>query len=165
MKKAWILALPVMLVALALCTPARSRDFRSHYKISSANTLNESACARREVPPDSADAVKRGKTVYKAYCLSCHQFDGGGVENLNPPLIKTPFVLGNKERFIQIILKGFDKRVEIDGEQYSNNMPSLNFLTNQQIADVMTYVRNDFGNKATLVRPAEVQAVRAHLAQ
>lgn len=112
---------------------------------------------------DSAQAFTRGKGLYKTYCLSCHQFDGGGVENLNPPLIKTPFVLGDKNRMIGIVLKGFDKRVEIEGEDYSNNMPPLSYLTDQQIADVLTYVRNDFGNKASAVSAAEVHRARGGL--
>lgn len=160
MKKICIAGAPIIIIALALFSPARSSNIikikNTHAALSSGNTV---------MPTDSASAVLRGKTVYKTYCLSCHQFDAGGVENLNPPLIKTPFVLGNKAGLIQIILKGFDKRVEIDGEQYSNNMPPLNFLTNQQIADVLTYVRNDFGNKATAVRASEVQIVRGRLAK
>lgn len=110
---------------------------------------------------DSTASFNRGKAVYKAYCLSCHQFDAGGVENLNPPLIKTAYVLGNKARIINIVLKGFSKRVDIQGDSYANNMPPLNYLTNQQIADVLTYVRNDFGNKASSVKVAEVKAQRA----
>lgn len=110
---------------------------------------------------DSAASYNRGKLLYKTYCISCHQFDGGGVENMNPPLIQTPYVLGNKSRLISIVLKGFNKRVEIGGDSYSNNMPPLNYLTNQQIADVLTYVRNDFGNKASAVKIIEVKTVRS----
>lgn len=100
-----------------------------------------------------------GKTVYDTNCISCHLADGGGVSNLNAPLIKTSFVLGSKPALINIVLKGM-KDVEIDGETYSNVMPSHDFLTDKQIADVLTYVRNNFGNKASAVTATEVTAVR-----
>ena len=79
---------------------------------------------------------------------------------MNPPLIQTPYVLGSKVRLINIVLKGFDKRVDIEGDSYSNNMPPFNYLTDQQIADILTYVRNDFGNKAATVKVVEVKKLR-----
>src|SRR5262245_15616603 len=105
-------------------------------------------------------AMERGKKVYSLYCMSCHQVDGGGVPKLNPPLIKTARVAGNKTKLIQIILKGMDTHEEINGEVYTNNMAPLEYLTDQQIADVLTYVRRSFGNKASVVTAAEVKSVR-----
>lgn len=109
---------------------------------------------------DSTESFVRGKVLYKSHCMSCHQFDGGGVDNLNPPLIQTSYVLGSKAGLINIVLKGFKERVDIEGNNYSNNMPPLNYLTDQQIADVLTYVRNDFGNKAPLIRASDVKRLR-----
>lgn len=105
-------------------------------------------------------SMKRGKVVYASYCLTCHQADGGGVPNLNPPLIQTSYVMGDKERLINVVLNGFAEHVDIDGESYSNNMPPLNALKDQQVADVLTYIRNNFGNRASAVSSAEVQKVR-----
>lgn len=87
--------------------------------------------------------------------------DGGGVPNMNPPLVKTSYVLGDKKRIIKVVLNGFTQNVDIDGESYSNNMPPQNFLKDQEVADVLTYVRNSFGNKAVAVKVAEVKAVRS----
>jgi len=106
-------------------------------------------------------SISRGQAVYAKYCLTCHQVDGSGVANLNPPLIKTKWTLGSKTVLIQQILKGSSGKIEIDGDTFSNTMPPLKTLTDQQIADVLTYVRNNFGNKASAVTPAEVKAVRA----
>jgi mono/diheme cytochrome c family protein len=108
-----------------------------------------------------AAAIASGQKVYTDNCLSCHQADGGGIQNMNPPLIKTEYVLGDKIRLIKIVLNGFSENVEINGNTYSNNMPSHDFLNDQQIADVLTYVRNSFGNKAPYVAIAQVKAVRA----
>ena len=81
--------------------------------------------------------------------------------NLNPPLIKTPGVTGNKTTLINVILKGMDSHKEINGQVYTNTMAPLDYLTDQQIADVLTYIRKSFGNKASGVTPNEVKAVRA----
>ncbi len=110
--------------------------------------------------PDKT-TMERGKKVYNAYCITCHQADGGGVPQLNPPLEKTSYVLGSKTKLIQVVLKGMNTHDEIDGETYSNTMAPFNYLTDQQIADVLTYVRNSFGNKATIVTPGDVKYVRA----
>jgi mono/diheme cytochrome c family protein len=108
-------------------------------------------------------SVERGKKVYDTYCLPCHQVDGSGVPGMNPPLKKTKWVLGDKKQLITIILKGMDEQIEIDGEEYSNVMASHAFLKDQEIADVLTYVRNSFGNKASGVTAADVKAIRSQL--
>lgn len=105
--------------------------------------------------------AKAGEKVYKKYCISCHQVDGGGVPNLNPPLINTSYVLGAKEKLIHIVLHGLNENVEIEGQVFSNPMPALNILKDQEIADVLTYVRSSFGNKASTVTAAEVKVVRS----
>jgi mono/diheme cytochrome c family protein len=110
---------------------------------------------------DVQQSALRGKKIYEEYCLSCHQADGSGVPKLNPPLKKTTYVLGQPEPLIKIILKGLDEEIEINGEYYSNPMPSFGgVLSDQQVADVLTYVRNSFGNKASAITAAKVKAVR-----
>ena len=106
-------------------------------------------------------SIARGQIVYSKICLTCHQVDGSGVPNMNPPLIRTKWTLGSKTVLIQQVLKGSSGKVEIDGDTFSNTMPPLKTLTDQQIADVLTYVRNSFGNKASAVTVAEVKAIRA----
>jgi len=102
-----------------------------------------------------------GKKVYTKYCLTCHQADGGGVQNMNPTLIGTSYVLGDKGAIIRIALNGFNDNVEINGQTYSNKMPSFAMLKDKDIADVLTYVRGHFGNHADAVAPGEVAKVRA----
>jgi len=87
--------------------------------------------------------------------------DGGGVQNMNPPLIKTTYVLGDKSKIIKIVLNGFSEKVPIDGDIFNNVMPPQSTLTDQEIANVLTYVRNSFGNKASAVTVAEVKKGRA----
>jgi len=114
--------------------------------------------AQNNVPKTS---VERGKIIYTKYCLSCHQVDGSGVPRMNPPLIKTSWVLGDKKRLINVVLKGMNEKIEIDDEEYENIMAPHAFLKDEEIADVLTYIRKSFGNKASTVTAAEVKAVRA----
>jgi mono/diheme cytochrome c family protein len=111
--------------------------------------------------PVSKAVMERGKEVYLMNCLACHQTDGSGVPNLNPTLVKTQWVLGSKAVLVHQIIKGSQGKIEIDGETFNNAMPPLPHLTDQQIADVLTYVRNSFGNKASVVTPAEVKVIRS----
>jgi mono/diheme cytochrome c family protein len=67
-------------------------------------------------------------------------------------------VNGPKPRLISLLLNGSQGKVEIDGETWSNSMPAQSYLTDQQIADVLSFVRDSFGNKASVVTPAEVKA-------
>ncbi len=110
---------------------------------------------------DMAASIKRGKVVYEKNCLACHQVNGAGVPRMNPPLIKTKHLLGDKVKLINIVIKGFNEEVEINGEFYDNPMPAQVQLNDQQVADVLTYVRNSFGNKATAITLEEVKKVRA----
>ena len=102
-----------------------------------------------------------GKKVYDMYCQACHQADGNGVPRLNPPLAGTVYVTGSKTRLIDIVLKGLTDPLEINGEEYNNPMAAHSFLTDQQIADVLTFIRNSFGNKAGAISVAEVKKQRA----
>lgn len=101
-----------------------------------------------------------GEMVYNNNCLACHQADGRGVMGLNPPLTKTQWVLGDKKALISIVLKGMKQTIEVEDEFYSNPMPSHAHLTDKEIADVLTYIRSRFGNKASSITELEVKNIR-----
>jgi mono/diheme cytochrome c family protein len=122
-------------------------------------TGTKKAPAKKPVAGLSA-SIAAGQKVYLQYCISCHQADGGGVQHMNPPLIKTTYVLGDKSKIIKIVLNGFSEDVDINGDSYSNTMPSFDMLKDQEIADVLTYVRNSFTNKASAVKVSEVTPLR-----
>ena len=109
--------------------------------------------------------MERGLKVYESSCLGCHQADGVGVPSLNPPLTKTKWVLGDKKKLITITLSGMQEPIEVNGETYANPMPAQVHLSDQDIADVLTYIRNSFGNKASSVTAGDVAKVRAKLKQ
>jgi mono/diheme cytochrome c family protein len=111
-----------------------------------------------------AASAARGKTVYLQRCMVCHQADGGGVPKLNAPLDASSAVNGSDvSKLIKYIVKGFADRVEIDGELYSNAMPAAADLTDQQIADVLTFIRSNWSNKAGPVTSLQVKQTRSKL--
>ena len=101
-----------------------------------------------------------GKAVYDSYCIACHMHDGKGASGMNPPLIGTQYVLGDNGQLIDVILQGLNKPVEIQGETFQNAMPSHAFLSNKQIADVLTFVRQSWGNDAAAITEEEVAQAR-----
>ena len=111
-----------------------------------------------------AASLARGKTVYLQRCMVCHQADGGGVPKLNAPLDGSSAVNGTDvAKLIKYIVKGLNDRIEIDGEFYANAMPAAADLTDQQIADVLTFIRSSWSNKAAAVTVAQVKQTRSKL--
>ena len=147
------LLLVIALAGSALALPVQHRPTPSV----------KAKAAPAQTSPAMSATLARGQRVYKNVCITCHLGDGGGVPNMNPPLIKTEYVLGDKARLAHIVLAGLAEPIEIDGNDYKQHMPAQDYLSDQEIADVLTYVRNSFGNKASLVRAAEVKAVRDKL--
>jgi mono/diheme cytochrome c family protein len=126
-----------------------------------SQTKKPAAAAKPAVTTAGLQAsITRGKQVYLEQCLACHQADALGVQGMNPPLVKTKFVLGDKATLVKIVLNGMTGK-QVDGEDYHGVMAPHSDLTDEQIADVLTYVRNSFGNKAKPVTAAEVKAIRA----
>ncbi len=109
------------------------------------------------------NVLAQGKTIYNKFCLVCHQANGSGVDGLYPPLVNTDWVKGDKERLIKIILNGQEGPIEVNGETYNNVMPAQDFLKNDEVAAVLTYIRQNFENNASAITAQEVEEVRQSL--
>lgn len=111
-----------------------------------------------------AASIARGKIVYLQRCMVCHQADGGGVPKLNAPLDASTAVNGTDiSKLVKYIVKGLNDRIEIDGEYYANAMPAAADLKDQQIADVLTFIRSNWSNKAGPVSLTQVKQIRSKL--
>ena len=100
-----------------------------------------------------------GKKIYETRCFVCHQLDGGGVPNMNPPLDGATNVNGKDiARLVNIIRNGYDERIALDGMFYNNNMTANPDLKADAIADVLTYIRTGWSNKAGVVTTSQVKA-------
>jgi mono/diheme cytochrome c family protein len=104
-----------------------------------------------------------GQQLYQKYCLTCHQSDGGGVPRMTPPLFGTDYTTGDKKRLISIVLNGLNEPIEVQDEDYFSPMASFSYLSDKEIASILTYIRTHFGNKADPITEKEVTAVRKTL--
>lgn len=107
----------------------------------------------------------RGAEVYhrEGHCGTCHQEDGKGLPAAQfPPIAASEWATGNEERLIKLTLHGLMGPIEVNGKQYPGQvpMPAFKMLSDREIADVLTYVRNSFGNKAPAVKAPSVKKVR-----
>ena len=102
-----------------------------------------------------------GGQLYQTYCGACHQGDGKGDGTRFPPLGGTNWVTGNKQRLISVVLFGLQGEIEVDGKPYNGVMPANGFLSDDQVAQVLTYIRQNFGNLSQGVSVAEVADRRA----
>ncbi|MCB0645142.1 MAG: PQQ-dependent sugar dehydrogenase [Saprospiraceae bacterium] len=115
----------------------------------------EKPLAAAQIIPDSP-----GKRVYDANCRACHQANGDGAPGMIPPVAGTDWVTGDKTRLINVLLKGLSDPVEINGKTYQVAMPAQTHLGDQEIADVLTFIRSNFGNNADAVTIDEVKKLR-----
>ena len=137
----------------------------------SGESQNESASEENAEPEETEITVEVtqqmevGQTVYNQYCLACHQANGQGVPGAFPTLVQTEWVLGDNTRLITVVINGLQGEITVNGETYNSMMPQHGFLTDEQIAGVLTYVRNSFGNDASPISAEEVAEVRQSLAE
>ena len=116
--------------------------------------LHNSAGKHEEKPP--------GQIVFENLCLNCHQPDGNGLPGIYPPITNSDWVTGDADRLIEIIIRGAQGPITVDGKPFNNIMPPSG-LDDQRIADVLTYIRSHFGNDAPPVLPDQVKQQRARI--
>ncbi|MFI5133949.1 MAG: c-type cytochrome [Chitinophagales bacterium] len=111
--------------------------------------------------PQLKESIKSGKEVYDQNCQNCHMEDGQGTPEINPPLANSDYLKNPAKTLIEVILKGQSGEVVVNGKKYNTDMPAQEYLTDDQIADVLNYVRNSWENKIPeVITPAMVKALR-----
>jgi mono/diheme cytochrome c family protein len=105
--------------------------------------------------------VDPGKEIFMKYCLACHQTDGAGVTGMYPTLQKTDWVQGDKTRLIGLLLNGQKGVISVNGQTFKGEMPSHQYLSDEQAAQVLTYIRSNYGNSAPPITAEEVAQVRS----
>ena len=101
------------------------------------------------------ESIERGKSIYTAQCSSCHMMEGEGIAGVFPALAKSPN-LASKERLVKVILKGVRGPITVGDVTYNGEMTGFS-LSDQEVSDLINFVRNSFGNKAPAVLPKEIQ--------
>ncbi|MEN2402881.1 copper-containing nitrite reductase [Flavobacterium sp. MC2016-06] len=115
----------------------------------------------KEVTPNRtfAEKIKIGKQTFGTTCFACHQSEGQGIPNAFPPLAKSDYLNADTNRAIKTILHGLSGEITVNGKKFNNIMPSQN-LSDDEIANVMTYIYSSWGNNKTEVTPQMVKAQR-----
>jgi mono/diheme cytochrome c family protein len=110
-------------------------------------------------PFDVKASIARGEQIYLGYCISCHLDAGQGIEGVYPPLAKSDYLMADKKRSIQQVLYGVSGEIKVNGKTYNMEMTGFD-LNDEQVSDVLNYVRNSWGNKGPAVTSEEVKASR-----
>ena len=105
-------------------------------------------------------SMERGKDIYADFCVSCHLPNGKGVEKVYPPLANSDYLIKNREASIKGVKFGMQGEITVNGKKYNSVMPSLG-LSDDEIADVMNYITNSWGNKSSkIITEAEVSKIK-----
>lgn len=113
------------------------------------------------IQSDVQKSIARGKEVYGLYCQNCHMEDGTGIPEVNPPLAKADYMKRPAKDLISVILKGSTASLTVNGKKYVGAMPAQEYLSDEQIADVLNYAKNSWSNKIPgTITPTMVKAQR-----
>lgn len=107
---------------------------------------------------DLAASIKKGSNIYASNCIACHMENGEGMAGVFPPLKNSDY-LKDKKKVIQAMLNGLQGEITVNGKKYNSAMPASG-LNDTEIADVLTYVNNTWGNKGARITAQEVAALR-----
>jgi len=105
--------------------------------------------------------IAKGKGVFMQTCFVCHQINGEGIPGQIPPLAKSDYMMADKFRAVRNILFGQTGEVVVNGKKYNGTMIPLTYLSDEDVANVVTYVMNSFGNSGEAVKPEEVRRIRS----
>ncbi len=103
--------------------------------------------------------ITNGKLVYNKTCVACHQMNGAGIPGAFPPLAKSDYLNADVNRVVKQVLVGSTGPITVNGKKYVTPMPKQ-VLSDQQIADVLTYVYANWGNNKSVVTPEMVKSIR-----
>ncbi|GHA57008.1 nitrite reductase, copper-containing [Pontibacter akesuensis] len=126
-------------------------------------TIQEMPLAKAPTAPVAANKDQRlalGKAVFVQNCQACHQAEGQGIKGAFPPLAKSDYLNADVDRSIGVIAHGLEGQIKVNGELYNSTMPKLK-LTDEEIANVMTFILNNWGNKGGEVTTQQVAKAKA----
>ena len=116
--------------------------------------------AAAAVAAPDADSMKRGQAVYSRTCIACHQPTGMGLPPVFPPLAGSEWVSKDASIAVRNIVNGMTGPVTVKGVTYTSMMPAVTTLSEKEIADVVTFVSNSWGNTGPTVTEDEVKAIK-----
>jgi len=146
-------------LALGACAQEASND-------DAAAPMSDTAVHDAEVASGAVgDLMASGEAVYLANCAACHQPTGQGLPGAFPPLAQSDFLQGNRQDVMQAALFGLSGPITVNGVDYNGVMPSMGYLSDDELAAALTYVFASWGNAEAAVSVEEVAALRAQLGE
>jgi nitrite reductase (NO-forming) len=131
---------------------------RAQPNLAAVTVATQSAAAGKLTKQEQ---VKAGQQLFAGTCSVCHQGNGAGLPGVFPPLAKSDFLKGDASRIIGVVLNGLSGKVKVNGVDYNSVMPPMNQLNDDEVANILTYVMNSWGNPGQQVNAADVKKVRA----
>lgn len=124
-----------------------------------SNKKNNQEVTYSQEPSNIEASIKRGKVVYQGMCITCHLDSGKGVPKAFPPLAGSDFLKENQDKSITAVKKGMNGKIVVNGTTYNSVMSPLG-LSDEEVADVMNYINNSWGNDyGEFISPEEVTKV------
>lgn len=114
---------------------------------------------KERVAKTVAERIQFGKQIYDRSCFACHQPNGEGLSNVFPPLAKSDWLNNSPEKAIDAVVHGLSGEITVNGNKYNNVMPAQ-ILTDEEVANVLTYIYNNWGNNKREITPEQVKKVR-----
>ena len=110
---------------------------------------------------DLSKSIEQGKETYTTYCQNCHMANGQGMTGVFPPLEKSDYLRKPLKSVVEVITKGQTGEVTVNGIKFMGTMPPQDYLSDEQIADILNYVYKNWGNKSSgAITPAMVKKAR-----
>ena len=150
----WLGALGLSLAVTTACGAENS---------SSSSARQDTEVHAAEVAKAAAGDMSAGEKGYKTHCQSCHQADGSGLRGAFPPLAGNDNIMGNTEYVIENVLAGRQGELTVNGVTYNGVMPAMSYLSDQEVADIVTFVLNSWGNDGATITTDQVAAQREQL--
>jgi len=129
-------------------------------KATSARPVEVARAAQATGKLTKEQQIKAGESRFTGTCSVCHQSNGAGLPNVFPPLAKSDFLMADKTRSIGIVLNGLTGKITVNGATFNSVMPPMSQLNDDELANILTYVRNSWGNSGEAVTAAEVKQIR-----
>ena len=156
-------AFPLVLLSVMCCVVFFGSIYLAHYSAHFDPTIYNEHQKPRKGGPEvvTVTPAQLGKKVFTQICIACHQANGQGIPGVFPPLAGSEWANGSEERIIRIVLHGLNGKINVAGKDFENAMASLGgTLKDDQIANVLTYVRSEWGNSSPAVSAETVAKIR-----
>ena len=122
-------------------------------------TLTAALYAQKQPALPDEKSLIAGREIYLSNCQSCHMEQGEGLEGVYPPLAKSDYLMADKSRAVRQILNGVNGSIKVNGVEYNAEMQGFSF-SDQELVDLLNYIRNSFGNKGGVTTIEEVRKAK-----